>query len=164
MEKALAVANDMIQRGINANTLLTQMRLQKLIYFAHGWHLALYDAPLVDTTFQAWKYGPVIPSVYHEFKEYGTLGINSLGTELVMLPEGGMSWYPPQIVDSTGLVKPLLDKIWEVFGSYSGTQLSGMTHAEGSPWRTIYDANQNGRDMIIPNDDIKQYFKGLMNK
>lgn len=162
MEKALAVANYMIQRGIDAQAPLTQMKLQKLIYFSHGWNLALYDRPLIDATFQAWKYGPVIPAVYHEFKEYGVLGITALGTEILVSPTHVFSWYSPQIVDETGMVKPLLDKIWDVFGSYSGTQLSNMTHANGSPWRIMYDTNPGGRDIEIPNDLIKNYFKSLI--
>lgn len=162
MEKALAVANAMIMRACNHQNPPTQMKLQKLIYFAHGWHLALYDGPLVDEQFQAWPYGPVLPSVYHEFKAYGISGIDKLGTEIVVLPTGGFGWDAPKILDSSGFITPLLDKIWEVFGSYSGGQLSDMTHATNSPWKQIHDLYGNTRDVVIPDNLIKNYFKGLM--
>lgn len=163
MENPLAVANFMIQKGIDNGAPLTQMKLQKLIYFAHGWHLALYDEPLVDAVFQAWKYGPVIPSVYHEFKEYGLLGISEQGTELNVSDSFKISWVRPQIEDKTRTVIPLLNKIWEVFGKYNGTQLSHMTHADGSPWRKVYEENPVARNAEIPDIEIKRYFKGMMN-
>lgn len=162
MEKALAVANAMIMRACKHQNPPTQMKLQKLIYFAHGWHLALYDGPLVNEQFQAWPYGPVLPSVYHEFKVYGMSGIDKLGTEIVALPTGGLAWEAPTILNSNGLIDPLLDKIWEVFGSYSGGQLSDMTHATNSPWKKIHDLYGNTRDVVIPDDLIRDYFKGLM--
>ncbi len=162
MEKSLAVANAMLTLALAQKAPPTQMKLQKLLYFAHGWHLALYDAPLVDETFQAWPYGPVLPTVYHEFKSFGVLGITTLGTEIVSLPTGELNWVPPVIADLTGIVQPLLEKIWEVFGTYSGGQLSDMTHAKGSPWKQIHDRYGDTRNVAIPDDLIKDYFKGLM--
>ena len=162
MEKSLAVANAMILRARAHHNPPTQMKLQKLIYFAHGWHLALYESPLVGEQFQAWPYGPVLPTVYHEFKLFGTSGIDELGTEIVTLPSGRLEWQPPHILDSSGLINPLLDKIWEVFGKFSGGQLSDMTHATNSPWKCMRDLYGNMRDIVIPNDLIKDYFKGLM--
>ena len=51
---------------------LTPLKLQKLLYFAHGWHLVLDSDgdPLLDEDIEAWKYGPVVPSIYHKFKEF----------------------------------------------------------------------------------------------
>ncbi|QLH42366.1 MAG: DUF4065 domain-containing protein [Coxiellaceae bacterium] len=57
------------------------MKLAKLIYVAHGWSLALNDVPLIDEAVQAWKFGPVIESVYHEFKHFGNDVINSLAID-----------------------------------------------------------------------------------
>lgn len=161
MENSFAVANRIIHLGKQHNTPPTQMKLQKLMYFAHGWHLALYDEPLVDQEFHAWKYGPVIPSVYHEFKSFGMLGIDQPATILTSLPSGGFGWFEPSI-QNVKIALPLLDKIWEVFGSYSGKQLSEMTHINGSPWKTIFDREGESKNAHIPNDLIKSYFKGLM--
>ena len=161
MEKSLAVANGIIQLGLQHSLPPTQMKLQKLMYFAHGWHLALYDAPLVDEQFQAWAYGPVIPSVYHEFKSFGMLGIDQPATILCPLSSGGFEWVAPT-VQNADIVPPLLNKIWEVFGSYSGGQLSEMTHIDGSPWKMVFEQCRGARNTPIPDETIKSYFKGLM--
>lgn len=161
MEKALAVANMFIQLAQQHKQSLTQMKLQKLIFFAHGWHLAICGTPLVDETFQAWKYGPVLPSVYHEFKSFGTLNIDRLGTEFVCTAEG-FEWRAPAIADTTGTVSQLINKIWEVYGNYSGTELSRMTHLPDTPWSMMRDKYGDARDIPIPDDIIKPYFQSLM--
>src|SRR5256885_15287234 len=82
MENTFSIANYFIQRGIDSNKSVTPMKLQKLIYFAHGWYWAIKNEPLIDESVEAWKYGPVIPSVYHAFKHYGTDSIKSLKTDI----------------------------------------------------------------------------------
>ncbi len=161
MEKALAVANSFIKMALEAKLPVTQMKLQKLIFFAHGWHLAICDAPLVDETFEAWPYGPVIPSVYHEFKMFGVLGIDMLGTTYTCT-QNGFEWLPPGISDCTGTVQNLLKKIWDVYGKYSGTQLSNMTHQSNTPWALMRDKYGDEKSIPIPNDLIKSYFKDLL--
>ena len=67
---AKAVANYFLDKAKNAHRPLTPMKLQKLVYIAHGWHLALFDASLIRERVQAWRWGPVIEDLYHEFKEF----------------------------------------------------------------------------------------------
>ena len=62
---------------------LTPMKLQKLVYFSHGWHLAMLNSALIDENVEAWAFGPVIPSLYHEFKEFGNSPIDRKATEMV---------------------------------------------------------------------------------
>ena len=47
------------------------MKLLKLTYIAHGWHLGFYSKPLMVNNIEAWKYGPVIPDLYHVTKRFG---------------------------------------------------------------------------------------------
>ena len=63
MHSSLAIANEFIRRSLAAPEIeLTQMKLQKLVYFAHGWNLVASDGdPLVEDEVQAWDYGPVFP-------------------------------------------------------------------------------------------------------
>ena len=161
MEKSLAVANELIRYAIDAKNPPTQMKLQKLLFFAHGWNLALFDGPLVDERFRAWKYGPVIPSVYHEFKSFGKRGIDRLGTEMVLGDEGILFVSP--LVKVTGDTPALLHKIWEVFGGFNGTQLSDMTHKEGTPWYNAWVKSNYSGSAVINDEDIKKYFKSLRN-
>lgn len=70
---AKAVANHLLDFGLTRKNEIPPLKMQKLVYISHGWHLALSDGkPLVsDEYVEAWPYGPVFPSVYHEFKHYG---------------------------------------------------------------------------------------------
>lgn len=161
MEKSLAIANRMIQLAMQHQRPPTQMKLQKLIFYAHGWHLALFDAPLVDETFEAWRYGPVLPTVYHEFKNFGLMPIDREGTEPI-LHNSSIHWIAPQLRDATGNTDALLRKIWEVFGGYSGTELSDMTHAPGTPWYKARKAyGESERHIPIENREIQRYFKEI---
>ena len=57
---------------------ITPLKMQKLVYLSHGWYLAFYDEPLVDDEYaEAWRYGPVFDSLYHEFKHRGRLPITN---------------------------------------------------------------------------------------
>ncbi|MCY4000360.1 MAG: DUF4065 domain-containing protein, partial [Bacteroidetes bacterium] len=50
---------------------LTPMQLIKLSYIAHGWTLGISGEPLFNDTVEAWRYGPVVPDIYHTYKEFG---------------------------------------------------------------------------------------------
>ena len=150
-----AIANYFIDKGD-----ITPMKLQKLVYFAHGWHLGLSDNALIDEDVQAWNYGPVIESLYHEFKMYGNNPINSRAQNLeVKGPKLCISF--PEIPVEDSQTRNFLDKIWEVYGKYTGAELANLTHKDGTPWKNIYDrcGGQIPKRTIIPNEDIKAYFK-----
>lgn len=75
--RTAAVANYFLDKAREDGVDLSPMKLQKLIYFAHGWHLAIYGEPLIDESVEAWAWGPVISSIYHDFKKYGRDPITS---------------------------------------------------------------------------------------
>jgi len=62
-----AVANYFLDLGLRESIPITPLKLQKLVYFAHGWYLGFTGEPLLNEGIQAWEYGPVIPSLYHDF-------------------------------------------------------------------------------------------------
>lgn len=72
-----SIANFYVQRSLREKRPIDHMKLQKLIYFSHGYYLAATGLnggepqPLIDEFFEVWPYGPVCPSVYESFKEYG---------------------------------------------------------------------------------------------
>src|SRR4051794_28085835 len=71
-QSSFAVARYFIEQSQRDGILdLTPMKVLKLVYIAHGWVLSSADAPLISESVQAWKFGPVIPSLYHYFKRYG---------------------------------------------------------------------------------------------
>lgn len=99
---------------------LTNLKLQKLLYYAQAWHLALYDDPLFDETLEAWVHGPVVPSVYHEYKSFGWQPIYlDPARYAIALPED---------------VAEHLAEIYRVYGGYTGHQLELLSHNE-TPWQ-----------------------------
>lgn len=147
---AMAVANTFIRR-MKENRLadLTPMKLQKLLYFAQGWHLEHYRVPLIDDFFARWTYGPVIPSLYHDFKEYGAGQIADYGGHIVL--EGGSYVKKRPIVpDEDVSTWQLVDAIINTYGGFNGPQLSALTHLPGTAWSI------NGSDgSVITNDELR---------
>lgn len=158
-----AIANYFLELAKSSDELLTPMKLQKLIYFAHGWHLAIYDEPLISETVEAWRFGPVVPSVYHEFKGYGSGTISDFATELDLTDDDdsfSLTSYIPKVNQNDEKVIALLKKIWEIYGKYSGITLSNLTHKDDSPWAKVWDiSTPKGTD--IPAIEIKKYFQEL---
>ena len=77
-----AVANYFLDIAERDGKTLNPMKLQKLVYIAHGWHLAIRRRPLIRESVEAWKYGPVIADLYHEFKKFGNMPITERATEI----------------------------------------------------------------------------------
>ena len=119
----------------------TPLRLQKLIYFCHGWVLGYFDTPLIHQPEMAWEYGPVVERVYDEFKELRASPITGEAERLAELD--------PQIERFVGRVE-------RAYRSYTPWDLVKITHEPGSPWyRTV---QQFGFGHEIDNSLIRDYF------
>lgn len=152
--QTIAVANAFIEKAqLGQVPDLTPMKLQKLVFYAQSWHLKIYGEPLVDDFFAKWPYGPVIPSLYHEVKRYGSKPITNLIGNLDWKGES-MSIVTPTIPQGDSKTRALIDKIVEVYGPLRGTQLSYLTHLEGTAW----SMTQN-EGAVIPNDLMAQTIK-----
>ena len=150
MYPAIAIAYEFVRRGIRDNKPVTQMKLQKLVYFAHGVHLAEFGEPLINEKFQAWEYGPVVPEIYAAYKIYGS--------DLI-IDTGNLFWFlsasQKEILNATSLTKEAkqsIDITWDILKDIDAITLSAWTHREGSPWKKYY---KNG---ILPNDEIGAFF------
>jgi uncharacterized phage-associated protein len=163
---ATAVANEFLTIAKSVCNELTPMKVQKLVYFAHGWYLALTGRPLVSDTIQAWQYGPVIPSLYQAFKEYGN---SPIGTPAFQgsWHDGRYAWSVPRLetssinVEEIERARQVIRKVWDLYGSYTSIRLSNATHDPDGPWAQVY---QDGiKSIPISNDKIKVYFQGLAN-
>ena len=154
---ARAIANWFLEKAKDQGDKLTNMKLQKLVYIAHGWNLALFEAPLVEDTIEAWQYGPVIPSLYHEFKLWGSGEIKELAEN--MFVRADKIYCVPYNAELNGEEHSLLDEIWKAYGKFSANQLSRLTHKDGSPWHQVWE--EGCRNRPIPNNVIKAYYKKL---
>lgn len=129
MATAAAVADRF--RELSGNT-LTPLQLLKLVYIAHGWSFPIRNAGLIGEKVEAWQYGPVIPSLYHALKDFRADPVTRSvpGAKLIALSP-----------DEANLV----DKVYDVYGKYSGGQLSAMTHRHGTPWHLAWQRGKNSR-------------------
>ncbi len=166
---SLAVANEFLDIAEKAGNPIGPMKLQKLVYFAHGWYLAFKDAPLIHEMVEAWEYGPVISSIYHEFKEFGRGNITGRATRFIKKESKNLS-IPFLMEDSPNqdldFAKSLISQVWKVYGKFSGIQLSNMTHKSDTPWYKICQQH-NGkppRGLDIPEELIKSHFKEKLNR
>ncbi|PWK52859.1 Panacea domain-containing protein [Pleionea mediterranea] len=147
MANSVDVARELLKLANKDGKSLTNMQLQKLVYIAHGLHLAYHDKPLLDEEVSAWKHGPVIPKVYYAFKQY-------LNTAIDTQTEGS-----PQL----GFSSDEIDSIrgaYDNFAKFNGWTLRNITHKEGSPWWKVW-YDRKGRETfnaIIPNSVIKEHY------
>ncbi len=144
---------------------ISSLKLQKLVYLAHGWHLALHDKALVaDENAEAWQYGPVFPSLYHEFSEFGRGPITRLANDYEVDPRSGKVKLAvaPDIPKHDTPVRRLLDRVWDVYGKMSPWQLSAMTHQPDSPWDKTRRQSGGKNNANIDDKVIKAHYKDLM--
>lgn len=121
---------------------ITNLKLNKLCYYAQGWSLVRLGRPLFDDEIQAWKYGPVIPSVYHTYK---VCGENPIAEPASRFDEAEFD---------TDELNLLID-VYMTYGKYSPGQLVSMTHAAGGPWAEVFEEMQNH---VISVAAMQKYF------
>lgn len=173
--KAAAIANYFLDLAEKSGETLTQMKVQKLVYFAHGWCLALNEVSLIDEQVEAWKFGPVIRSLYHDLKSFGSDPVTgrirrirhdesaqASGKSLKdMLKQ--FHFYTPALSDDANVTRSFLDQVWTVYSPYTGVQLSNMTHDPDTPWSQVMKeyvgTPPKGTD--IPSSVIRAYFNKL---
>lgn len=154
---AKEIANYFLE--LSAQKDISPLKIQKLVYIAHGWHLALYEEPLVrDELAEAWEYGPVFPSIYHEFKRFGAGPILEPALDWIY-SLGEWRSQVPYIKPDDERTIAFLNRIWELYGRFSAGELSAMTHEEGSPWRQIREKMGPIKNANIENDLIEKYYK-----
>ena len=129
-----------------------QLKLYKLVYYAHAWHLGNGAGPLFSETVEAWPHGPVVPELYQAFNGAGRNPIFFLGGYL-----GSYSVY-------AGKLETNLEKIWKTYKKHSGISLSNATHHPGEPWRVVAESCDVRSKPPIPNDTIAGIFRKKVEK
>ena len=139
---AASVANYIISHASN----VTNLKLQKMLYYIQGFALVRLGHPIFNDYIEAWSYGPVIPSVYYMFKENGANPIrHTVQAEEITNP----------------YIQRFLDGIIRTMEPYSGADLVALTHKVGTPWSQVWGKGE-GRFGIIPTEMIRQYFSEIL--
>jgi uncharacterized phage-associated protein len=141
------IANKII---LNTDTekgdIISNLKLQKLLYYMQGYHLAFFDDVLFKENLEAWMYGPVVPEVYHRFKEKKAVGIvldPNEYKEIELKPE----------------VEDMFQQVLQEYGKFNAIKLMEMTHNE-SPWKEAFEKI----DKKIDTQAMKVFFKGLIDE
>lgn len=158
---ALSVANYLIELAAKDNKPIRLLGLIKRVYIAHGFALALLGHGLLDKRFdkvEAWKYGPVIPSVYHSFKQYKS---NPIKEGTVVMEWDDIKGEP--IFETPILTKEdeksIVEMVWKRYASFSDNELVSLTHKQGSPWNLCFKESKN---IEIPDELTQLYYKRLI--
>lgn len=135
------IANQLLLYSADSGReLMTNMKLQKMLYYQQGFHLAYFGTPLFEDDIEAWMYGPVVPSVYEEYKAFGHQGIE---------PNRKLDFTFDNDIESS-----LFNEVCKVYCAYSAVGLMNMTHEE-SPWKTT----PTGEGSVISKEKMKSFFK-----
>ena len=138
---------------------LTHMQLQKLVYLAHGWSLAVTGKELIEDDIEAWEFGPVIRKLYDALRRYGGEKVGRLikwGDDTPFPSDDG-EVARANLEDNEARV---IDKVWDIYGRFHAFQLSALTHSRNSPWSDTYRPNEN---RVIDKYKIWDYFADLAN-
>ncbi len=150
---AATVANRFIELAKMQGRELTPMQLIKLSYIAHGFSLAIYKRPLLAESVEAWRYGPVVPSLYRRMKSYGSGPVRAPVATAFSFHRGEAL----ELAD-----QKLLDLVFQKYGNLNGIQLSHLTHRPGTPWAETYEPGEYGTD--IDDAVIRTHYATLLNK
>jgi len=131
------------QQDENAGDTISNLKLQKLLYYAQGYHLGMFSSPLFPERIEAWTHGPVVSAVYHKYKTFSGGAI--LPTEEISLKQ-----FTRSQVD-------FLNEIYNVFGQYSAWKLRDMTHNE-DPWK------ETPLNCEISRSVMQNYFKQFITR
>lgn len=156
MQDARAVANYFLDRAEQAGVPLTVMTLLKVLYFAHGWHLAKYSKPLIAQPFEAWMHGPVNRVVYDQYKGMGSRPVKNRAVSF----DPVLMKFTPTAYSFDDETRKLLDDIFDYYAKFHPFHLSDLTHEKGGPWDTVWSRAQDHAvpGMFIPNDLILRWF------
>lgn len=138
------IADYFILRARETGEPITHLKLQKLVYYAQAWYLALNGKRLFNGDFQAWVHGPVSRDLYNRFRGFAWKPIDDEISE-------------PSLPDD---IREHLEEVWEVYGGFTAFDLERITHEE-DPWLRARaglppDANCEN---VISDEDMKSYYR-----
>lgn len=122
---------------------ITNLKLQKVLYFAQAYYLAKFGKPLFAGNIEAWGLGPVVPEIYHKYKSFGSKPIINEKDESTVSEND----------------KAIIQNVWDTFGGYSAKRLVDIAHAH-TPWKDASTAPNN----VISHKALKEYYGPLLNK
>lgn len=122
---------------------ISNLKLQKILYFAQAASIVVEGHELFSDDIHAWDYGPVVNSVYHNFKSNVSTAIKK--------PKAS------NYLDFDEATNTFLEEVWQLFGKYSAAKLVEMAHNH-DPWKNTYDGT---RHKVISKESMGTYYKNV---
>lgn len=159
--KAFDLSTYIISYSDAKGDLVTNKKLQKLMYYVEAWNLVHLDS-LISEDFQAWVHGPVVPEVYHQYKNfvYSPVIIDYNGKHA--------SHFNDAIAEQNDVKddkRELIDTVIYKYGALSSFQLEMLSHSE-KPWlvaRKGLEPTQPS-DAVIDKQLMREFYKSLLDK
>ena len=150
-----AVANFVLDFCEARGRRITNLSLQKIVYFCHVWSLVDQRRALLKHQFEAWQYGPVLQYLYREFKQFDREPI--MGRAMKIDPKtGNRQVVRYELHEET---YQLLSRVVDFYSRLSSTELVKLSHVKGGPWDMAWN---HGGDvnpgMRIENDAITRFY------
>ena len=158
MYEARKIANYLLWRFDAQEFSISNMKMNKLLYFVQGWGYVIEDKALIRNHFVAWEYGPVIKSIYDEFKHYVASPI-AQPAKFMNYKSGVVEIVPFDDLDETCI--NVIEKIAPFYVEKTAAELSTITHKPGGPWETVRKSTGNEAALLqrIPNALISECFR-----
>lgn len=138
----LHIANKIIANtDVEQGELISNLKLQKLLYYMQGFHIAVFDAKLFENDIEAWQYGPVVRDMYFHFKEFGKSSITLTDDAT--------------IAEMTDDEEELFNEVLAEYSQFSAIKLMNMTHDE-LPWEKTFNETPQG---VITYKLMSDFFK-----
>lgn len=144
----IAVANYLLRKGFS----LSPLKLIKLVYLCHSWHIAMGRGPLLSEPPQAWQYGPMLPTLYYAVRHFGHSPVRW------PIPEG----YIEKSVEPSRAQAKVIDKVLKLYEPYTDERLATLANSDGTPWHKVW-LKQQPKNAPIPDDVIYAYFEEKLN-
>lgn len=154
------IANLTLEFADQRNLKLTNLSLQKLLYFVHGWFYSMYEQPLIKNKFEAWKFGPVQRVIYDQFKAFRDGPIKGVRAMYIDPATGDPIYREPRIgLEHADVIRGVLEK----YARYTAGQLVQESHVEDGPWEYVWQQADEAiyPGMKIPDALILDHFRRL---
>lgn len=154
--EASDVAKYFLYRSIEDGELISPLKMQKLVYYAYSWTLVKNSIKLFDEQIEAWPNGPVVPSLYHQLKQYGSSPIGD--NFLSFRNEKDLADLKSKFKDG---LKETLDMVYQEYMTKTAFELVVLTHSE-EPWQNArkgLSATEPSNNAISDSAILDQYGK-----
>lgn len=139
----LLVADWFVKKALTQSRYINSLKIQKLVYLAHGWNLGVNDCPLIPESFEAWRRGPILPPLEDRLKSFGD---DNITEELCS-----------ENIDDA-FINSFLEFIWDRYSELSASELELITSKKGSPWDITVKSCNNTFETKIPNEIMRCFY------